>query len=400
MSDQSRREMGGSAGSDLRFGYNDPEQVRKLSAKGVRNLPWIVLALVMLVLVWGWLDYALLMGDDWISPTYDHEDWRTNEGGLHTFGAWDIETHVWKTMFLMENFPNADWNPYWYLGMPLMKYYPIGFFPVHALVTMVMGVSAARAALLLVMFGHLAAAMLTFAVCYKVSRRAGVAGFSAVFVLANTFISLRSYGWEPIPVVFLFLYPLGLLLYLREPLRPFRFWVAVGVALSYLMHPLIWFSLLMFMGLYLLTVLARRYSHERAVSASPLYGYLGLVAVSVLLGAVQFFPQITYEQVTSGSHMGVKYLPFYQVPYNIITPQDFLFDALNLKGPGQVVLLALLLLVVLLAANAWKSKKTQRGDADDQASGESPSRSLWENHLVRGIAVVLGMMITFYYLEL
>src|SRR3989344_9130357 len=280
MSDQSRREMGGSAGSDLRFGYNDPEQVRKLSAKGVRNLPWIVLALVMLVLVWGWLDYALLMGDDWISPTYDHEDWRTNEGGLHTFGAWDIETHVWKTMFLMENFPNADWNPYWYLGMPLMKYYPIGFFPVHALVTMVMGVSAARAALLLVMFGHLAAAMLTFAVCYKVSRRAGVAGFSAVFVLANTFISLRSYGWEPIPVVFLFLYPLGLLLYLREPLRPFRFWLVLVLGVSYISHPLLWFSLCMTMGIYLFSVAIRNNVEKNALPSHYLLQLFGVVICS------------------------------------------------------------------------------------------------------------------------
>jgi len=219
------------------YGYNDSQLV----AGRPERKKWlhIALALALITVVWLALDYKLLTGKDWISETYDNPDWRTNEGNLHTYGAWDFETHVWKTEFIMQNFPHFNWNPYWYLGMPLLKYYQIGFYGVHALFILITGLSAAKAAVLLIIFGHLLATMLTFTFCYLLSRKVWVSALSALFLLTNTFISLRSYGWEPVSVIFLFLYPLGLILFFKEPLNPFRFWLILVLGLSYLAHPLI-----------------------------------------------------------------------------------------------------------------------------------------------------------------
>src|SRR6185503_5070280 len=104
----------------------------------------LVLSLLFLVACWLFLTQKILLGHpaivnggldlhvndsaNWLSETYDNIDWRTNEGNLQTYGAWDLEAHVWKSEFVMKNFPNIFWSPYWYLGMPLFKYYQPGFY--------------------------------------------------------------------------------------------------------------------------------------------------------------------------------------------------------------------------------------------------------------------------------
>src|SRR3989338_3444861 len=134
------------SGSEYRtYGYDDEElfvsQSRPWNAKKWLGL---FLALAFLLGVWIALDQKLLFGKAWISETYDNEEWRTNEGNLHTFGAWDIEAHIWKTEYLMNNFPNFNWNPYWYLGMPLLKYYQSGFYFMHWFFIYLTGLSTAR----------------------------------------------------------------------------------------------------------------------------------------------------------------------------------------------------------------------------------------------------------------
>ena len=369
------------------FGYNDKNLVPEKKPWTPMRCLGLALAILMVLGFWFALDQKLLLGGDWMSETYDNPDWRTNEGNLHTFGAWDIESHIWKTEHIMEWFPNFHWNPYWYLGMPLVKYYQSGFYYAVWGATALTGFTVARAALMLIIFAHLAATLLTFLLCYKISRRVWVSALCSVFLLANTFISLRSYGWEPITVVFLWLFPLGLLLFFQNPTKPFRFWLVLVVGLAYLCHPLIWFSLLMTMGLYLFSLAIRRSHKPEDANRHYIWQYFGLTAFSILLGAVQFIPQFTYVQASSGAHMGVTYLPFYQIPFNIITLWDFLFDAGNLKGPGPIIMIALFLLITF-AIIQWRNKKT-------------PAKSKLENHeLIGGLAFVLFMMVLFYYLEL
>src|SRR5688572_15378183 len=105
---------------DYRLGYLDDTQ----SDRPFRwKLMPLLLALLFLVGAWLFLTGKLLTGSNWMSETYDNVEWRTNEGNLQTYGAWDLEAHVWKSEFIVENFPNVFWNPYWYLGMQLLKYY-------------------------------------------------------------------------------------------------------------------------------------------------------------------------------------------------------------------------------------------------------------------------------------
>lgn len=369
------------------YGYEDTELVTARPRWGAGRMVALVVALLFILGVWLALNQKLLFGGAWLSETYDNEEWRTNEGNLHTFGAWDLEAHVWKTEYIMENFPNFHWNPYWYLGMPLLKYYQLGFYALHWAVIAITGFSAPRAATLLIIFSHLLAVLLTFLLCYKISRRIWVSALCSTFLLANTFVTLRSYGWEPITVVFLFLYPLGLLLFLKEPLRPFRFWMVIVLGLSYLSHPLLWFSLCMVMGLYLFAIAIRRTTDQDGANRHYIWQYIALVLCSIVLGAVQFVPQATYEQVTSGAHMGVTYLPFYQVPYNIISLKDFFFDAGNLKGPGPIIMIAAFLLAIF-AVIEWRTRRSPRG------------RMIRDHDLITGLTFALFLMVLFYYLEL
>lgn len=371
------------------YGYDDAELVGKQDFNAWKWVP-AALAVLLIAGVWLALNQKLLFGQAWLSETYDNEDWRTNEGNLHTYGAWDLEAHIWKTEYIKENFPNFLWNPYWYLGMPLLKYYQSGFYMMHLLVIKITGMETARAALMMIIISHLLAAYLTFLVCYMVSRRIWVSALCSVFVIANTFITLRSYGWEPITVIFLFLYPLGLLLFFKEPLRPFRFWLVLVLGISYLSHPLLWFSLCMTMGVYLASIAVRKNVTEEAQKSHYMIQFFGAVLCSLLIGAVQFLPQITYDQATSGAHMGVKYLPYYQVPPNIISLKDFFFDAANLKGPGPIIMISFFLLIAFGLAQYTGRK--------------NPKASHWkklQNHeLVAGLSLVLGTMVLFYYMEL
>ena len=365
----------------LLYGYKDTRYVspRKLTRKDTVSL---VFALLFVLLVWFYLDHKLIFGEDWISATYDNEGWKTNEGDLHTYGAWDFEAHVWKTEYIMKYFPNFHWNPFWYLGMPLLEYYQSGFYLMNVLVVLLTGFSVAKAALYLVVFGHLLAVLLTFLLCYKVSCRIWLSALVSIFLLSSTFMTLRSYGWEPISVVFVFLYPLLLLAFLRAPTKPFRISVILLLTVSYLSHPLIFFSQCMFMGLYLLTIsikekkIARNERHRHYI-----WAYLGAVIVALCIGAIQFVPQITYDQVTSGAHMGVSYIPFYHVPFNVITPIDFFLDAGNLKGPGFAVIVAVISLIFFTIFYKDNLKK------------------LFSNTLVTSTLVVLASMVLFYYLE-
>ncbi len=351
---------------------------------GFKKWMAIIGAVLVIVGVWFVLTQKLILGDAWLSQTYDHAGWKTNEGDLPTYGAWDLEAHIWKTEFIMENFPNFKWNPYWYLGMPLLKYYQFGFYAVHWLVMTATGLSAAKAATWMIAGGHLLATLTLFSLCYKVSGRVLVSMLCSLFLLENTFLSLRSYGWEPITVVFLFIYPLGLLFFLSDPLRPFRVSVVLLLGLAYLMHPLIWFTLCMFMGLFLFIV-AFRHDHDSEIArwGNYLWSYLATVGSSLLIGAIQFIPMLTYEQVTSGAHMGVKYLPYYQVPYNILKIENFLFDAGNLKGPGPIVMIALFFTALFVYYN-WRDQLKER---------------LEDTYLTSTLMLVLITMVSFYYLE-
>jgi len=390
----------------------------------------IILAILFIVGVWLALDYKLLFGQDWISPTYDNPDWRTNEGNLHTFGAWDFETHVWKTEYLMQNFPNYQWNPYWYLGMPLLKYYQSGFYFLNILVIALSGMTAAKSTLMMIIFGHLLATILTFFVCYKVSRKIFVSALCSSFVLSNTFLSLRSYGWEPITVVFLFLFPLGLYIFFKNPLKPFRFWLILLLGIAYISHPLIWFSLCMTMGLYLLSIALRKKTDNvenanSAVDENRLKGpdrmkdsdnpnnieddiltrhyilqFIGIVILSLLIGALQFIPQLTYQQVTSGAHMGVSYLPFYQVATNIISLKDFFFDAGNLKGPGPVIMIAFFLLLIFTYIHYISRSRNKGSKTHDDTSNKTHDKKLHEDVMITGLTLTLFVMVLFYYMEL
>lgn len=385
-------------GNHRTYGYNDSElTVGRDVSWDIKRLLALILAIAFIIGIWFALDKKLLLGKAWMSETYDNEDWRTNEGNLHTFGAWDLEAHIWKTEFFMENFPNFHWNPYWYMGMPLLKYYQSGFYVLLALIVKITGLSAARASVLLIIFNHLLAAFLTFAVCYMVSRKIWVSALSSSFVLSNTFISLRSYGWEPITVVFLFLYPLGLLLFLKEPLKPFRFWLILTLGIAYLSHPLLWFSLCMTMFLYLFSIALRRNAEKDALQRHYILQLFGAVICSLLIGAIQFLPQITYQQATSGAHMGVKYLPYYQVPPNIISAKDFFFDAQNLKGPGPVIMISFFLIAFFAWAQYFsKYKNKKHGDAKYSRPFAGRMHS---NELITGLCLALLMMVAFYYLE-
>jgi len=382
--------------------YNDSDKFNKGNTKSKWTKTWttkkiiaLILAICLITAVWLALDQKLLFGKAWISDTYDNPDWRTNEGDLHTYGAWDLETHIWKTEYILNNFPNFQWNPYWYMGMPLLKYYQSGFYFLNIAFMKVMNMNAARSAILLVILGHLLATFLTFLVCYKVSRKVWVSALASIFLLSNTFLSLRSYGWEPITVVFLFLYPLGLYLFLKEPLRPFRFWLILLLGIAYLCHPLIWFSLCMFMGLYLLSIALRKNRKDiddatkRLQTRHYIWQFIGIVFISLLIGALQFLPQLTYNQVTSGAHMGVQYLPFYQVAPNIISLKDFFFDAGNLKGPGPIIMIAFLLLIIFAYLQYFSKNK------------DSYLAKKMHNHeLISGLVLVLVVMILLYYMEL
>lgn len=374
------------------YGYDDPELISTRHALwNAKKILALVLAVLFIIGIWLALDSKLLFGKAWLSETYDNPDWRTNEGDLHTYGAWDLEAHVWKTEHVLKNFPNFHWNPYWYLGMPLLKYYQSGFYFLLSLIVIATGINAARASILLIIFSHLLATILTFVVCYKVSRRIWVSALSSSFVLSNTFITLRSYGWEPITVVFLFLYPLGLLLFLKEPLRPFRFWLILVLGISYLSHPLLWFSLCMTMGLYLLPIALRNNAEKNALHRHYILQLFGVIFCSLLIGAVQFLPQIAYEQATSGAHMGVKYLPYYQVPFNIISLKDFFFDAQNLKGPGPIIMISFFLLVFFLVVQ-YLNKRTKNDPA--------VTKKLHNHELIVGLGLSLITMVVFYYIEL
>ena len=261
------------------YGYNDAEFVKKPENGFVKNLFGLLLAIILITGTWLALDQKLLFNEQWMSETYDNPDWRTNEGNLHTYGAWDLETHVWKTEYILENFPNFQYNPYWYLGMPLFKYYQAGFYVANAAGAIATGLTPARTALMLILFGHLLATLLTFVLCYKLSRKFIASALASLFVLSNTFLSLRSYGWEPITVVFLFFYPLGLLLFLREPLNPFRLSLLLVMTGAYLAHPLIFFSLCMFIGLYLFSIAIRKNTENE--TRHYIWQYFALVACSV-----------------------------------------------------------------------------------------------------------------------
>jgi len=375
------------------YGYDDLNLVTYVKPKSkkqkIRRTLVIILALLLITAVWLALDQKLLFGKSWISATYDNPDWKTNEGDLHTFGAWDFEAHVWKTEYILKNFPNFQWNPYWYLGMPLLKYYQSGFYFLNIAFMKVMSIDAARSTLLLIILGHLLATFLTFLVCYKVSRKIWVSAFASLFLLSNTFISLRSYGWEPITVVFLFLYPLGLYLFLKEPLKPFRFWLILVLGVAYLCHPLIWFSLCMFMGLYLLSIAVRKDADAKAQTNHYIWQFLGIVFLSLLIGALQFLPQMSYTQVTSGAHMGVKYLPFYQVAPNIISLKDFFFDAGNLKGPGPIIMIAVFLLIIFAYIQYFGKNKNSY-----------ITKKMHNHELISGLILVLFVMVLLYYMEL
>ncbi|HLP79207.1 MAG TPA: hypothetical protein VK158_01095 [Acidobacteriota bacterium] len=384
------------------FGYDDPTLVdAPKTTFTVQRAIAVFFALLFITAVWLALDQKLLFGKSWISETYDNPDWKTNEGNLRTYGAWDIEAHIWKTEYIQENFPHFQWNPYWYLGMPLIKYYQAGFYFMNILLLNILGVNAARAALLLVIFGHLLATFLTFLVCYKVSRRIWVAALSSIFLLSNTFISLRSYGWEPITVVFLFLYPLGLYLFLKEPLRPFRFWLILVLGISYISHPLLWFSLCMFMGLYLFSIAMRKDIDTHAQTTHYIWQYVGIVFLSLFIGAFQFLPQFAYEQVSSGAHMGIHYLPFYQVPPNIISPLSFFFDAGNLKGPGPIIMIAFALLLVFAYIQYWSKSAAMHPRLRTRIidGHEHVPKKLHTHQMIAGLTLVLFVMVLFYYME-
>jgi hypothetical protein len=126
--------------------------------------------------------------------------------------------------------------------------------------------------------------------------------------------------------------------------------------------------------------------------------------------------------------MGVKYLPFYQVPFNIISLKDFFFDAGNLKGPGPIIMIAALLLIAFAILHRKKQVSNSnprqhsllrifsRADkSPKQVPARSPEttypektrqtelrrkKSVYKHELVIGLSVILLVMILFYYIEL
>ena len=379
----------------MRYGFNDPSLIRNERVRGFTFWLHLILALVFITSVWLALDQKILFGSDWLSETYDRPEWRTSEGDMSTYGMWDLEAHIWKSEFIRDNFPNHNWNPYWYMGSPLLEYYQLGFYAVHIGFAELTGWSLPYAANQLIIFSHLLAALLTFLLCFRFSRRIWASALASVFVLTNTFISLRSYGWEPITVVFLFLFPLGLLLYFRKPLEPLRLDVLIVLALSYLSHPLIFVSLMMVMGLYLLTVqLKESRRGERSLGLRPLIQLAVLMVLALGMSAVQFLPQLSYDQVTSGAHMGVSYLPFYHVPPNVISPLDFFFNLGNLRGPGPIIMIAALLVIVFALVD-WPIRKETAG-----RTGLRRVRTIFNHEMTVGLIAVLFTMVLLYYLEL
>lgn len=341
----------------------------------------IIFAIIFLVLLIFFLDYKLILGKNWISETYDTSSWRTNEGDLKTNGAWDFEAHAWKAGYIVKYFPSYNWNPFWYLGMPLVKYYQNAFY-ILAGILIFIGLNAGRAVILLVIAGHAAAVILTFFLCYKATKKTLVSSLCSFFLIASPFITIRSYGWEPISIVFIFLYPLALFIFLKNPLNSFRFWMIIVLAISYLCHPLIFFSTVMTMGLYLLSIALRNSKISPDIKHQKYFlKYFAAVIVAVLIGAVQFLPQLAYSQVTSGAHMGVSYLPMYQVPFNIIPIQNFLFEAGNLKGPGLIIIITMFFSLFFFLKDYKKTKR------------------IFNEPVLTGFIFVLFMMILFYYFE-
>jgi len=370
----------------VKYGYLDDNQAQ-------RPFRWKIIPLVLCVLFlcggWFFLNEKIIFGENWISETYDHVGWRTNEGGTQTHGAWDLEAHIWKSEFVIEHWPHVLWNPYWYLGMPLFKYYQVGFYAVHIAVIQLFDLHPAYAANIIVIVGLLLATLAMFLLCLRISRNYLLSAMLSFFLLANTFLTLRSYGWEPITVVFLWLFPVSLLVFLRQPLRPFRVWMIIALTLSYLAHPLIWFALCMTMGIYLFAILisASRHTGERIEHHSPLTQYVVLVLSSLLLGGFQSVAQFTYHQVTSGAHMGVSYLPFYHIMHNVLPFKDFFFSFGNLRGPGPVVLLAFILLFVIVAL------------AYAQSQNRRSSTPLVRNYaMIIGFSSVTIVMVSFYFM--
>jgi hypothetical protein len=374
---------------DYRYGYLDDTLITNRPIERTPSKAFhMMLAVLFLTVVWLALTFPLLFGEGWLSQTYDREEWKTVDGEMQTYGMWDLETHIWKSIYIMENFPHYNWNPYWYMGMPLLEYYQYGFYVAHIGTILATGLSPERASIVLIIFAHLLAVYLTFILCYKFSRRIWASALSATFLISNTFISIRSYGWEPITVVFIFLFPLFLIFFFREPLRPLRLELILLLAISYLSHPLLFFSLCMTMGLYLITIAFHQKFTDRGIRGIGfMWQYFALVLLALLVGAVQFIPQMSYEQVTSGAHMGVKYLPYYQVPPNILPMHEFFFDAANLKGPGPIIMIALLLtLIFFWLDTGYKRRK------NENTIGNHP--------ILMGLFLTLFTMVLFYYLEL
>ncbi len=374
--------------TDYRFGYLDENQ--RASKFKWRIVP-LLLCLLFLSGSWFFLTEKIIFGDNYISETYDHVGWRTNEGETPTHGAWDLEAHIWKSEYILEHWPHVLWNPYWYLGMPLFKYYQAGFYVVHVGVIKIFGLHPAYAANMIIIVGLLLAVFATFLLCLRISGRYILSAMLSFFLLSNTFLTLRSFGWEPITVVFLWLFPLSLLVFLRQPLRPFRIWMIVVLTASYLAHPLIWFALCMTLGLYLfvISVSASRARTQGIAHHNVLTQYVALVISSLLLGGFQSAAQFTYSQVTSGAHMGVSYLPFYHVMHNVLPVSEFFFSFGNLRGPGPIVLLAFILLFVLVALAVKRPKSNSTADS---------STPLVVHYAMSfALSVVLVVMVVFYY---
>src|SRR3989338_1312504 len=107
---QGRHDADSGRAFDKAYGYNDkslvPGDDKKSVGRSMLKSIGMILAMIFLISVWFALDQKLLLGGNWLSETYDVEDWRTNEGNLHTYGAWDLEAHIWKTEFIMKYFPH------------------------------------------------------------------------------------------------------------------------------------------------------------------------------------------------------------------------------------------------------------------------------------------------------
>lgn len=361
-----------------KYSYSDPIFI---NLKGSRWF-YFILGILVIILAWFFLNYKFLFGGNWISETYENVNWRTNEDNLQTHGAWDFEAHVWKSEYIMKNFPHFQWNPYWYMGSPLIKYYQPMFYFVNILVTLITKINLAKSALLVVIFGQLLAAIFLFILSYKFSRSIIAATILPISLIGSYFITLRSYGWEPISIAFMFLFPLALLIYFKEPLRPLRFSMAIILTISYLAHPLIFFSVAMVMGLYIFSISIEKRSE--IIGYNNVYiQYFAIIFIGLMIGAVQFFPQLSYKQVTSGAHMGVKYIPFYHVQYNVITLKDFFFGSTNLKGPGPIVLAAIIMIIFFALTDNKRFLK----------------KDIFKNSIIRSLMFILFVMILFYYLE-